>query len=239
MAERVFLAGAAGVIGRRLCPMLLADGWEVVGTTRSVDKVPLLRAMGVIPVIVDVFDALALRAAVVDARPSIIVHQLTDLPPGLDPAQMAAARPRNARLREIGTRHLLLAAAAAGVRRLVAQSVAFAYASGPLPYREEAPLAMAGEPDITVRGVVSLEQQVLHAPLEGIVLRFGKFYGPGTGFDTPTSGGPVHVDAAADATRRALTRGAPGIYNVAEQDGTIDSDKAAEGFGWRADFRCG
>ncbi len=239
MAERVFLAGAAGVIGRRLCPMLLADGWEVVGTTRSVDKVPLLRAMGIIPVIVDVFDALALRAAVVDARPGIIVHQLTDLPPGLEPAQMAAARPRNARLREVGTRHLLLAAAAAGVRRLVAQSVAFAYASAPLPYREDAPLATAGEADFTVRGVVSLEQQVLHAPLEGIVLRFGRFYGPGTGFDTPARGGPVHVDAAADATRRALTRGAPGIYNVAEQDGTIDSDKAAQAFGWRADFRCG
>jgi len=239
MAERVFLAGAAGVIGRRLCPMLLADGWEVVGTTRSVDKVPLLRAMGVIPVIVDVFDALALRAAVVDARPGIIVHQLTDLPPGLDPAQMAAARPRNARLREVGTRHLLLAAAAAGVRRLVAQSVAFAYASGPLPYREDAPLATAGEADFTVRGVVSLEQQMLHAPLEGIVLRFGKFYGPGTGFDTPASAVPVHVDAAADATRRALTRGAPGIYNVAERDGTVDSGKAVEALGWRADFRSG
>ncbi|HEX4024442.1 MAG TPA: NAD(P)-dependent oxidoreductase [Steroidobacteraceae bacterium] len=239
MAERVFLAGAAGVIGRKLCPMLLADGCEVVGTTRFADKVPLLRALGVTPVIVDVFDAEALRAAVIGARPGVVVHQLTDLPPGLDPARMAAALPRNARIREIGTRHLLAAAVAAGAHRFVAQSISFVYAPGPLPYREDAPLATGGEMDDTVRGVISLEQQVLHGPLEGIVLRFGKLYGPGTGFNTPASGGPVHVDAAADAARRALTRGAPGIYNVAEGDGTVDSGKAAEAFGWRADFRCG
>ncbi|MGH8207504.1 MAG: NAD-dependent epimerase/dehydratase family protein [Steroidobacteraceae bacterium] len=237
--ELVFVAGAAGVIGRRLCPMLVADGWQVTGTTRSPARAALLRAIGVEPAVVDVFDAETVHAAVTAARPQIVLHQLTDLPPGLDPAQMAAARPRNAVVRERGTRHLIAAALAAGARRFIAQSVAFAYASGPQPYREDAPLATeAGDAGVTARGVLSLERQVLEAPLQGLVLRLGRLYGPGTGFDRPASVAPVHVDAAADAMRRALTRGAPGVYNVAEDDGTVDSRRALEALGWRSDFRC-
>ncbi|HEY1590033.1 MAG TPA: NAD(P)H-binding protein, partial [Rhodanobacter sp.] len=114
MVERVFVAGAAGVIGRSLCSLLLADGWQVTGTTRSPERATLLRAMGVEPVVVDVFDAQALRAAVAAARAQIVVHQLTDLPPGLDPVRMPAARLRNAHIRELGTRHLLTAVLAAG-----------------------------------------------------------------------------------------------------------------------------
>jgi nucleoside-diphosphate-sugar epimerase len=85
--------------------------------------------------------------------------------------------------------------------------------------------------------VISLETQVLQAPLEGIVLRYGRFYGPGTGFDAPPKGGPLHVDAAADAARRALTCGRPGVYNLAEDDGTLICEKAKAELGWRADFR--
>lgn len=239
MSQRVFLAGASGVIGRRLCPLLIADGWHVTGSTRSPEKAQALRHMGVEPVVVDVFDEAALRRAVGDARPAIVVHQLTDLPAVLDPSRMAEASARNARIRDIGTRHLIAAAVAAGAARLVAQSISFAYAPGELPYREEAALnvAAADRAGVSARGVASLEEQVLAAPLDGIVLRYGRLYGPGTGMDKPPPGGAVHVDAAADAARRALTRGVRGIYNVAESDGTVVSDKAARDLGWSPTFR--
>jgi nucleoside-diphosphate-sugar epimerase len=235
----VFLAGAAGAVGRRLCLILVADGWKVVGTTRSPEKAAALRAIGVEPVIVDVFDEVALRDAVVRAKPEIVIHQLTDLPPGLDPAKMVAARERNTRIRGTGTRHLVAAAVAAGAKRLVAQSIAFAYAPGPMPYREESPLNLvtADPAGGAARGAASLELQVLGAPLTGIVLRYGRFYGPGTGFDRPPAGGPLHVDAAADAARRALTRGGTAIYNIAESDGTLLCRKAEAELGWRPDFR--
>jgi nucleoside-diphosphate-sugar epimerase len=228
---RVFIAGATGAVGQPLCRLLVADGWQVTGATRSTAKAPALRALGVEPVVVDVFDAAALHRFVVSTQPEIVVHQLTDLPPGLDPARMAEARARNAHLREEGTRNLVAAAVAAGTRRMVAQSIAFAYAPGPQPYREDSPL------DPAQRGVISLESQVLEAPLEGVVLRYGRFYGPGTGFDARrTEGAPLHVDAAADAARRALTRGR-GIYNVAEDDGVLSIGRARDDLCWDPEFR--
>lgn len=238
MNGRIFVAGASGAIGRRLCRLLVDEGWSVTGTTRSLAKAPMLRALGVEPVIVDVFDEAALREIVRQAEPDIVVHQLTDLPPALDPTKLAAALVRNARLRDVGTRNLLAAAVAAGVKRMVAQSLAFVYAPGPLPHREEAPLHL-DDPGFgeTARAVASLEQQVLAAPFPGIVLRYGKLYGPGTGFDQPPSGGPLHVDDAADAARRALTRGEAGVYNIAEADGTVAIDKAADALGWVPGFR--
>lgn len=234
----IFVAGASGVIGRRLCRLLVDDGWAVIGTTRSQDKVPELRAIGVEPVALDVFDAASLTDSVRAARPRVVIHQLTDLPDVLDPAQMAEARIRNARIRETGTRNLVAAAVAAGVKRMIAQSIAFAYAPGPMPYREDSPLNL-NDPvfGLTARAVASLEEQVLSAPLDGIVLRYGKLYGAGTGFDKPPAGGPLHVDAAADAARRAVSRGTPGIYNVAEEDGTVSSEKAEHLLCWRPDFR--
>lgn len=239
MTKTIFLAGASGVVGRKLSLLLVRDGWAVTGSTRAADKADMLRALGVSPVIVDVFDAPALARALEQARPEIVIHQLTDLPAGLDPAKMAEAGPRNSHLRDVGTRHLVAAAVAAGAKRLIAQSIAFAYAPGPMPYREDAPLNV-NAPDragSSARGVASLEEQVLAAPLESIVLRYGRFYGPGTGFDSPPPGGPVHVDAAAEAARLALTRGSRGIYNVAEEDGTVCSSKACTELGWRAEFR--
>ncbi len=238
MSQRIFVAGASGAIGRRLCPLLVADGWTVIGATRSAEKAAMLRTLGVEPVIVDVFDEAALFDALGQARPHVVMHQLTDLPFGLDPAKMAEARIRNARLREIGTRNLVAAATAVGAGRLIAQSIAFAYAPGPTPYREDAPLNV-DDPDsgLSARAVASLEQQVLGGPFVGLVLRYGKLYGPGTGFDQPPPGGPLHVDAAADAARRAATHGAAGIYNIAEEDGAVCCQKAITTLGWSPNFR--
>ena len=241
MKKTLFLAGATGAIGRRLAPLLLADGWRVVGTTRSAEKVPSLRQMGFEPVVVDVFDPAALKRAVAEARPEVVMHQLTDLPHALEANQMADALVRNARLREEGTRNLVAAAVAAGARRLIAQSIAFIYAEGPLPHREEDPLlpvshAVYGE---TSRAVMSLERQVVEAALDGVVLRYGLFYGPGTGFDAPIAPGSVHVDAAAKAAVLALTRARPGIYNVAEADPSLTSEKAIRDLAWDPSFRVG
>jgi nucleoside-diphosphate-sugar epimerase len=239
MNRCIFLAGASGAIGRRLAPLLVADGWRVVGTTRSADKAPLLRAMGVEPVVVDVFDAVALRGILADVRPEVVIHQLTDLPYALEASRMNDALARNARLRDEGTRNLVAAAVRAGARKLVAQSIGFIYAEGTTPHREEDPLLPETHPVYggTVTGVLSLERQVLEAPLEGIVLRYGLFYGPGTGFDAPIAPGSVHVDAAARAAQLAMTRAQPGVYNVAEADGSVHIEKAVRVLGWDAGFR--
>ena len=239
MADCVFLAGATGAIGRRLAPLLVADGWRVVGATRSIERSDALRGLGVEPVVVDVFDADGLRAAVVAARPHLVIHQLTDLPPALDPARMGEALVRNARIREEGTRNLVAAALQAGAQRLIAQSVAFAYAPGPLPHGEDDPLNVAadGAAGVSARGVASLERQVLDAALAGVVLRYGRLYGPGTGFDKPGGAGPIHVDAAARAAQLAASTGGAGLYNCAEDDGAVSSEKAKQALGWSADWR--
>ncbi len=237
---RIFLAGASGVIGRRLVPLLLSAGHSVTGTTRSRDKAEELKARGVAAVVVDVFDAGALRDAVVDARPDVLIHQLTDLPDALDPARFAEVLARNSRLRIEGTANLVAAAQAAGVRRLIAQSIAFAYAAGPEPHAEQDPIA-SGEGDapgaITARGVRALERAVLAArDIDGIVLRYGRLYGPGT-WNTPNARAPLHVDAAAQAALLAVTRGAPGVYNIAEDDGAVSIEKARRNLGFDPAFR--
>lgn len=137
---RIFLAGAAGVIGKRLVPLLLDAGHPVIGTTRSTRKAHALRTMGVEPVVADVFDAPAFCRALAMARPDLVMDQLTDLPPGLDPKQMAEGTRRNARMRSEGTEHLVSAAPACGVKRLVTQSIAWMYAPGPEPHSEDDPL---------------------------------------------------------------------------------------------------
>jgi nucleoside-diphosphate-sugar epimerase len=233
-ARRLFLAGASGAIGRRLVPLLLADGWFVVGTTRSQEKAAALALAGVDPVVVDMFDREGLREAVIRARPGVVVHQLTDLPPGLDPARMDAAIVSNARIREEGTRNLIAAALDAGVRRLVAQSIAFAYAPGATPHMENDPLDThaPGGAGINARGVASLERQVLEAPLEGLILRYGRLYGPGTGFDAAHGEAPLHVDEAAEAAWLAAKQGEPGIYNIAADDGAVSIERARRLLGW-------
>jgi nucleoside-diphosphate-sugar epimerase len=236
----IFLAGATGAIGRPLCRLLVDAGYHVTGSTRAPEKAAILRNLGVTPVVVDVFDAAAMRRAVAAAHPDVVIHQLTDLPPGLDPKRMDAARERNARLRVEGTRNLLAAAVAAGATRFVAQSIAFVYAPGPRPWSEEMELATdALEPlGASARAVESLEEQVLESPLEAVILRYGKFYGPGTGFEAPPPEGPLHVDDAARAALLAVTRGS-GVYNIAENDGAVSCVKAARDLGWEPGFRLG
>jgi nucleoside-diphosphate-sugar epimerase len=230
--RNVFVAGAGGAIGSVLCRLLVADGWTVTGTTRTPARTGHLESLGVHPVVVDVFDRHALIEAVHRAGPDVVVHQLTDLPRQFSESAMVAARIRNARLREIGTAHLVEAADRAGAGRIVAQSIAFAYAPGPLPWSEASPLDRQAHP-----AVVRLEEQVLAAAAEGVVLRYGRLYGPGTWSATPPVQMPLHVDAAADAARRAMTLARPGIYNVAEDDPALDSTRIRESTGWDPGFR--
>jgi nucleoside-diphosphate-sugar epimerase len=240
VSNRIFVAGASGVIGRRLCLLLVQDGWQVTGTTRSPAKAETLRRMGVEPVVVDVFDAEKLKQVVVQAQAEVVIHQLTDLAAGFASGNMEEARRLNAHLREVGTRNLVAAAIAGGARCMIAQSIAFAYAPGFMPYQEDAPLNVDAPDEaggLSARGVAGLERQVLSGPWIGIVLRYGRLYGPGTGVESPLSGGPVHVDAAADAARRAITHGRHGIYNVAEEDGAVSSARAFHDLDWHPDFR--
>ena len=230
MTVTIFLAGASGAIGRRLSPLLVAAGYRVVGTTRDAAKAPGLAEAGVEPVVLDVYDANALRNAVVTARPEIVMHQLTDLPAGFRTDDLPAALARNARLREIGTANLVAAARAAGSRRVIAQSIAFVYAPGPLPHLESDPI------DPAQSGVISLETQVAGGPFEGVVLRYGRLWGPGTGFDAAQPSCHVHVDAAARAALLAAERGR-GVYNVAEDDGEVSTERARRELRWEPGFR--
>lgn len=175
---RIFLAGATGVIGSRLVPLLLESGHEVVGMTRSAEGVESLRRQGAEPVRCDVYDAPALAAAVAGASADLVMHQLTDLPD--DVARLPDGRAANARIRTEGTRNLLAAAAAAGVDRIIAQSIAWRTA-------DHAP-------------VEEHERMVLAAG--GVVVRYGQFFGPGTYHpDGPPPPPRIAID---DAARRTL-----------------------------------
>jgi nucleoside-diphosphate-sugar epimerase len=235
----IFLAGASGAVGRRLTPLLVDAHHDVTGLTRSLSVADELRAAGVRTVVADVFDADALKRAVAEVRPEAVIHQLTDLPRILgDEAQLAAAYPRNARIRIEGTRNLVAAARAAGARRFIVQSVAFAYAPGRQPHREADPLNLCDGPRLeTVRAAADMERQVLDSGMEAIVLRYGLFYGPGTWTPTPQRKPSLHIDAAAQAALRAVSRGVPGIYNVADDDGTVSIDKARRELDFDPGFR--
>lgn len=224
---RVFLAGATGVIGRRLLPQLLAAGHEVTAMTRSEAKLGELRAAGAEAVCADAFDATALKQAVAEARPDAVIHQLTSIPARIDPRKMERDFATNDRLRSEGTANLVTAAQAAGTSRIIAQSVAFFYAPGPpgKVHVEQDPLldpAQAAKPARRSVGALrALERSVLDAG--GTVLRYGYFYGPdsaisrggSTGADVARGRLPIvgagagvwsfiHVDDAAAATVAAL-----------------------------------
>ncbi|WP_020665947.1 NAD-dependent epimerase/dehydratase family protein [Amycolatopsis nigrescens] len=222
----LFLAGSTGVIGERLVRTLTGGGHRVTALTRRTAKAPGLRALGAEPVVADVYDRDALIAAVRLAAPDVLLHQLTDLGAG----DLAG----NAALRRDGTRNLVDAAHAAGVRRMIAQSISWAYAGGYAPADEQTPLDLtAPEPrQTTVSGVAALESAVLEVA-EPVVLRYGLFYGPGTWFepdglraedaragrltvcDDITSF--VHIEDAADAAVAALDW-APGIVNITDDE---------------------
>ena len=229
----VFLAGATGVIGRPLIGLLRNAGHVVTGTTRSVGKLAEIEKLGATGVAVDAFDAEGLKRAVAAAKPDAVIHQLTDLPDVSDPAQMAVAREKNSRLRIEGTRNLMAAAKAANVRRMVAQSIAFIYAPGQGPKLETDPLDLSEAQRMTIEGVKALEDAVLNTPgIDGIVLRYGRLYGPGTWFDKPGSLGSLTAGSAAQAALLALMRGTPGVYNIAEDDGAFSVEKARRELGF-------
>ena len=239
---RVFLAGAGGAIGRRLVPLLLRAGHEVTGTTRSAATASELARAGVVPAVVDVFDAPALMMAVGAAKPAVIIHQLTDLPRQFDEARIAASYANNARIRTEGTHNLIAAAQAAAARRFIVQSIAFAYAAGREPHPETDPLNLADPVRaVTVKGAIDMEQQVLSASgLDTIVLRYGLLYGPGTWREASSRSGQrpaLHVDAAAHAALLAITQGAAGVYNIADDDGAVSIAKARTELGFDPRFR--
>jgi nucleoside-diphosphate-sugar epimerase len=235
---RVFVAGATGTIGGPLVRQLLAAGHEVTGMTRREERAERLRAAGAEAVVCDAFDAEGLRDAVVAARPEALLHALTALPPKLKPrANWTAA---TSRLRIEGTRNLVAAAQAAGARRLVAESIAFLYRpQGDWVKDEEAPVFedAPGHFGVAYRAVVEMEGQVTGtAGLDGVVLRCGFLYGPGTWYGrggseaenvakrrTPVVGPGtgtfswIHVDDVASAFLAAL-EAAPGIYNVVDDE---------------------
>jgi uncharacterized protein YbjT (DUF2867 family) len=193
---RVFLAGASGVIGRQLVPLLVGAGHEVAGMTRSAEKAALLRELGAEPVVVDVYDAAALRKAMVEFEAEVVIDQLTDLPD--DPARIPEMAGANARIRTEGTHNLLAAAVAAGAARFVAQSVAWELSSA-----------------AATRAVSEHEAAVLGA--DGVVVRYGQFYGPGTYFeDDPPSPPRIQIEEAARRTLPALEAPA-GILTVVEE----------------------
>ena len=238
---RIFLAGASGAIGRRLVPLLLDAGHQVTGTTRHPETAMMLERAGVVPTVVDVFDAPALTAAVGAAQPVVVIHQLTDLPRELDGARIAASASGNARIRSEGTRNLVAAAQAAGAHRFIVQSISFAYAPGGEPHPETDPLNFADPARaVTVKGVADMEHQVLAASgIEGIVLRYGLLYGPGTWYGTSDRKPGLHVDAAAQAALLAVTHGGRGVYNIADDDEAVSIAKARAELGFDPTFRIG
>src|SRR6516225_8906340 len=217
---KIFLAGATGAIGRRLTPLLVAAGHHVTGMTRNPASADALEKAGISTALVDVFDADALKTAMVDAAPEVVMHQLTDLPHVLE------------------NENQLAAAQAAAARRFIVQSVAFGYAPGREPHSEDDPLDVKGGPRaVTIGAAADMERQVLTSGMPGIVLRYGFFYGPGTWHEGPTRRPAVHIDVAAHAAVLAVTRGHTGTYNIVEEDATVSIAKARSGLGFDPTFR--
>jgi nucleoside-diphosphate-sugar epimerase len=240
---KVLVAGATGAMGKQLLPRLVADGHEVVGITRSEAKLDLLRELGATGVVADVLDPDQVARVVAETEPEVIIHQLTALNRPFDVRHFDRTFEETNRLRTEATDHLLAAGRAAGVKRFIAQSYAgwpFARTGGPVK-SEDDPLDPSPPDGIrqSFAAIRYLERAVTGADwTEGIVLRYGGFYGPGTSlsreggkqtkqirerkFPVVGDGGGiwsfVHIEDAADATVAAVTRGRPGIYNIVDDE---------------------
>jgi nucleoside-diphosphate-sugar epimerase len=241
---KIFVAGASGALGKQLIPQLVVNGHEVVGMTRSESKRDLVLSLGARPAVADALDPDAVGRAVSEAEPEVIVHQLTALSASVDPRHFDRDFALTNRLRTEGTDHLLSAGRAAGIRRFVAQSFAgwpFARTGGRSKSEED---ALDPDPPQAFRRALGairhLENAVITARwTEGLVLRYGGFYGPGTSFalDPPgetvelirkrkfpiVGGGTgvwsfVHIEDAAAATVAAVERGRPGLYNIVDDE---------------------
>ena len=237
---KIFVAGATGVIGRRLVPLLVAGGHDVVGMSRSSERAASLEELGARGVVADVFDGERLRRLLADEKPEVVIHELTDIPRELEPGHTIEQFVANRRIRIEGTRNLVEAARDAGARRLVAQSYAHVYAPRGRWVKAEWEALDLG-PDVpdsrqlNVLAVRELERSVLQTPgIEGVALRYGTFYGPGSAFEEggtvntlvrrrhyPIAGSGagttsfVHVDDAAAATVLALG-GLAGVFNICD-----------------------
>jgi nucleoside-diphosphate-sugar epimerase len=237
---RVFVAGATGAIGRPLARQLVEAGHDVTGITRSAERAQGLEKTGAKAIVCDALLADSLGPAVAEARPDVVIHQLTALPDRFEPRKRDLYEATN-RVRTVGTRNLLDAATSAGAHRFICQSIAFAYepAGGPIKNERDALFSNAPEPfGSAVKVVEQMECAVLDEEgIEGVILRYGWFYGPATYFAPEGStaadvrrrrypivgdGGGlfsfIHVDDAAAATVAALQRGNPGIYNVVDDE---------------------
>jgi nucleoside-diphosphate-sugar epimerase len=241
---RVFVAGATGAIGAQLVPQLVARGHDVVGMTRSADRRDAVRALGAEPVVADALDAEAVQRAVGEARPEVLIDELTALAGELNMRRIDRFFAMTNRLRTEGTDHVLAAAHAAGARRVIAQSYAgwpFERTGGPV--KDEAD-PLDPDPPAQLRAALEAIRHTEHAVMaidwaEGVVLRYGALYGPGTGIsndpDAPmvrpvrkrqfplvgAAGGVwsfVHVADAAAATVEAVEHGAAGVYQVVDDE---------------------
>jgi nucleoside-diphosphate-sugar epimerase len=234
---KIFVAGATGAIGRPLLIQLLAKGHDVVALTRSSEKAKDLAKQGVEPAIVDIFDADAVKTAIVQAQPNVVIEQLTSYPKTYTRESMSAAAALNTRIRLEGGANVLAAAQAAGVQRYLRQSIAFWGIPGAGLADETTPLALEASPAVAADAhvVTEIERRLLETPaLEGIVLRYGFFYGTGTWFAPDGDVGnqvrqqqfPIvgkgegvwswlHIEDAAIATVAAAEQGNPGIYLIA------------------------
>jgi 2-alkyl-3-oxoalkanoate reductase len=239
---RILVAGATGAIGLELVPQLIAAGHSVVGTTRTAAKAEIIKRMGAEPAIADGLDAPAIRAAVIAARPDIIIDQMTDLAAVTDLRHFDRAFATTNRLRTQGTDFLLAAAREADARRFIAQSFCgWTYGRGGDEIKTEADALDPDPPEElrpTLQAIRHLEDAVTgSANPEGIVLRYGSFYGPDTGMlsramidqvrrrRVPLIGGGggrwsfIHVKDAASATVAAVERGKPGnVYNIVDDE---------------------
>ncbi|UBF24315.1 NAD(P)-dependent oxidoreductase [Kovacikia minuta CCNUW1] len=235
---RIFVAGATGAIGRPLLAQLLAKGHQVVALTRSPEKAKALVQQGVEPAIADVFDPDAVKAAVSHAQPDVVIEQLTAYPKTYTRESMSAAAALNTRIRLEGGANVLAAAQTAGVRRYLRQSIGFWAIPGTGLADEETPLSLDASPAVAADAkiVTEIERRLLTTPnIEGIALRYGFFYGPGTWFHPdgdvanqvrqqqfPIVGKGegvwswLHIEDAAIATVAAAERGNPGIYLIAD-----------------------
>ena len=234
---KIFVAGGTGAIGRPLIAELLSKGHAVVALTRSAEKAQALTEQGIEPAIADVFDSDAVKAVVSRAQPEVVIEQLTALPRTYTRASLNAAAALNNRIRLEGGANVLAAAQAAGVRRYLRQSVAFYGVPGPGLADEDTPLALSASPAIAAgaREITELEHRLLgNSDIEGIALRYGFFYGPGTWFNPdgdvaqqvrqqqfPIVGNGegvwswLHIEDAAIATVAAAEQGNPGVYLIA------------------------
>jgi nucleoside-diphosphate-sugar epimerase len=245
---KVLVAGASGALGRQLVPRLVARGHDVVGMTRSPSKAEVIGDLGARPAVADALDPEAVARVVAEAGPEVIVHELTALSRSIDLRNFDRGFALTNRLRTEATDHLLAAGQAVGVRRFVAQSYAgwpFARRGGPVK-TEEDPLdpAPAERMRCTLEAIRYLEDTVIGADwTDGVVLRYGGFYGPGTSMAVdgehvelvrkrrfPVVGGGagvwsfVHIEDAADATVAAVERGRRGIYNIVDDEPAPVSD---------------